>query len=156
MLHRLQHLPETWQEKLGDVGVTAKKSVSVFIFRNREVCMSMSMKSRMNLSGNWWNWLAGMAVPCRRSGNCSINIRPMWNVRRSKMGNSTGCSGLRRMRKIPIIIVLRMRESISFTIVFAGGLQGVWSLMKTDTGKAADQQGENYGTDNITFSYKPG
>ena len=23
MLHRLQHLPETWQEKLGDVGVTA-------------------------------------------------------------------------------------------------------------------------------------
>lgn len=25
MLHRLQHLPETWQEKLGDVGVTAKK-----------------------------------------------------------------------------------------------------------------------------------
>ena len=27
--------------------------------------------------------------------------------------------------------------------------------MKTDTGKAADQQGENYGTDNITFSYKP-
>lgn len=29
MLHRLQHLPETWQEKLGDVGVTAKKSVSV-------------------------------------------------------------------------------------------------------------------------------
>lgn len=23
--HRLQHLPETWQEKLGDVGVTAKK-----------------------------------------------------------------------------------------------------------------------------------
>lgn len=34
------------------------------------------------------------------------------------------------MRKIPIIIVLRMRESISFTIVFAGGLQGVWSLMK--------------------------
>ena len=24
--------------------------------------------------------------------------------------------------------------------------------MKTDTGKAADQQGENYGTDNITFS----
>lgn len=104
--------------------------------------MSMSMKSRMNLSGNWWNWLAGMAVPCRRSGNCSVNIRPMWNVRRSKMGNSTGCSGLRRMRKIPIIIVLRMRESISFTIVFAGGLQGVWSLMKTDTDKAADQQGE--------------
>ena len=39
---------------------------------------------------------------------------------------------------------------------FAGGLQGVWSLMKTDTDKAADQQGENYGTDNITFSYKPG
>lgn len=26
--------------------------------------------------------------------------------------------------------------------------------MKTDTDKAADQQGENYGTDNITFSYK--
>ena len=25
MLHRLQHLPETWQEKLGDVGVTANK-----------------------------------------------------------------------------------------------------------------------------------
>ena len=25
MLNRLQHLPETWQEKLGDVGVTAKK-----------------------------------------------------------------------------------------------------------------------------------
>lgn len=124
MLHRLQHLPETWQEKLGDVGVTAKKSVSVFIFRNREVCMSMSMKSRMNLSGNWWNWLAGMAVPCRRSGNCSVNIRPMWNVRRSKMGNSTGCSGLRRMRKIPIIIVLRMRESISFTIVFCRRITG--------------------------------
>lgn len=124
MLHRLQHLPETWQEKLGDVGVTAKKSVSVFIFRNREVYMSMSMKSRMNLSGNWWNWLAGMAVPCRRSGNCSVNIRPMWNVRRSKMGNSTGCSGLRRMRKIPIIIVLRMRESISFIIVFCRRITG--------------------------------
>ena len=46
MPHRLQHLPETWQEKLGDVGVTAKKE---------EVYMSMSMKSRMNLSGNWWN-----------------------------------------------------------------------------------------------------
>lgn len=25
MLHRLQHLPETWQKKLGDVGVTAQK-----------------------------------------------------------------------------------------------------------------------------------
>ena len=42
------------------------------------------------------------------------------------------------------------------SLFFAGGLQGVWSLMKTDTDKAADQQGENYGTDNITFSYKPG
>ena len=96
MLHRLQHLPETWQEKLGDVGVTAKKERFCFY------------------------------IPEQGSvyGNCSVNIRPMWNVRRSKMGNSTGCSGLRRMRKIPIIIVLRMRESISFTIVFCRRITG--------------------------------
>ncbi len=45
MLHRLQHLPETWQEKTRGCRCDGKKkSVSVFIFRNREVYMSMSMK----------------------------------------------------------------------------------------------------------------
>ena len=107
-----------WQEKLGDVGVTAKKERFCFYIPEQGSVYVHEHEKPDEFIGNWWNWWAGMAVPCRRSGNCSVNIRPMWNVRRSKMGNSTGCSGLRRMRKIPIIIVLRMRESISFTIVF--------------------------------------
>lgn len=124
MLHRLQHLPEIWQEKLGDVGVTAKKERFCFYIPEQGSVYVHEHEKPDEFIRELVELVVGMAVPCRRSGNCSVNIRPMWNVRRSKMGNSTGCSGLRRMRKIPIIIVLRMRESISFTIVFCRRITG--------------------------------
>ena len=121
MLHRLQHLPETWQEKLGDVGVTAKKERFCFYIPEQgSVYVHEHEKPD--------EFIRELVELVGRHGCTMQEIRELFckhsNVRRSKMGNSTGCSGLRRMRKIPIIIVLRMRESISFTIVFCRRITG--------------------------------
>ena len=124
MLHRLQHLPETWQEKLGDVGVTAKKERFCFYIPEQgSVYVHEHEKPD--------EFIRELVELVGRHGCTMQEIRELFckhsshvECQKIENGNSTGCSGLQRMRKIPIIIVLRMRESISFTIVFCRRITG--------------------------------
>ena len=122
MLHRLQHLPETWQEKLGDVGVTAKKERFCFYIPEQgSVYVHEHEKPD--------EFIRELVELVGRHGCTMQEIRELFckhssHVECQKIENGEFDWMLRRMRKIPIIIVLRMRESISFTIVFCRRITG--------------------------------
>ena len=146
MLHRLQHLPETWQEKLGDVGVTAKKERFCFYIPEQgSVYVHEHEKPD--------EFIRELVELVGRHGCTMQEIRELF----CKHSSHVECQKIENGEFDWMFQDWLLRfPKYHLPSFFAGGLQGVWSLMKTDTGKAADQQGENYGTDNITFSYKPG
>ena len=146
MLHRLQHLPETWQEKLGDVGVTAKKERFCFYIPEQgSVYVHEHEKPD--------EFIRELVELVGRHGCTMQEIRELF----CKHSSHVECQKIENGEFDWMFRFAEDEEDPYYLpSFFAGGLQGVWSLMKTDTGKAADQQGENYGTDNITFSYKPG
>ena len=118
MLHRLQHLPETWQEKLGDVGVTAKKERFCFYIPEQgSVYVHEHEKPD--------EFIRELVELVGRHGCTMQEIRELF----CKHSSHVECQKIENgefdwMRKIPIIIVLRMRESISFTIVFCRRITG--------------------------------
>lgn len=63
MQARLSTLPASLTDKLGDIRVSQRETVSVSIFHRRELSMYTTTLPEMNLLRNLSIWSADMAVP---------------------------------------------------------------------------------------------
>lgn len=118
MLDRLQHLPDTWQNTLGAVGVTAKKERFCFYIPEQG-------SEYVHAHGKPNEFIQKLVDLVGRHDCTMSKIRDLFyghssqvESKKIEMANSTGCFILWMIRKIPTIIVLRMREFISFITGF--------------------------------------